>query len=77
MDKAADLLQNTIQRAELGRVVLGRVYSVDLTTKLCFVKDQLLSPKLILEMWVNMASKAMKKKESKERVASAARTMPE
>jgi len=31
----------------------------------------------ILEIQANMASKAMKKKESKERVASAARTIPE
>lgn len=30
-----------------------------------------------LKIWINMASKAMKKKESKERVASAARTIPE
>lgn len=54
----------------------GRALLVDVTTKLCFDKDQLLSLK-ILEILANMASKAMKKKESKERVASAARTIPE
>lgn len=31
----------------------------------------------VIEIQANMASKAMKKKESKERVASAARTIPE
>lgn len=41
-----------------------------------FDKDQPCVPE-ILEILANMASKAMKKKESKERVASAVRTIPE
>ena len=52
---------------------------VDVTTQFALLCQRLAIELCLENLWnlTNMASKAMKKKESKERVASAARTIPE